>query len=203
MHTELAKSVWQQLRRVLAIAILCVVSGVFVFPFFWMISCSLKTLREVMVFPPPILPAVPQFENYATAFSRAPLMRYGLNSLVVCVSVIVLTIVLSTMAAYALVFLEFRGKEGVYLMLLAPQMVAGVTLMLPLFMVLHKLKMLNTLPALIIPYTVLFSPFSMMLLRGYLETIPKELVEAGRVDGASELWILMADRAQRSGPHTR
>lgn len=191
MKAELApKRAWQAFGRVLAIGILLVVSGVFIFPFFWMISCSLKTLREVTVFPPPILPAVPQFENYATAFSRAPLARYGLNSLVICVSVIMLTIVLSVMAAYALVFLEFRGKEGVYLMLMAPQMVASVALMLPLFQVLHQLKLLNTFPALIIPYSVLFSPFSIMLLRGYLETIPKELVEAGRVDGASEVWIL-------------
>lgn len=191
MHTKLAKSVWQELRRVLAITLLGVASAVFIFPFFWMISCSLKTLREVSVFPPPILPAVPQFENYITAFSRAPLARYGFNSLVVCVSVILLTVVLSAMAAYALVFLDFRGRERVYLILLAPQMVAAVALMLPLFQVLHKLKLLNTYPALIIPYSVLFSPFSIMLLRGYLETIPKELVEAGRVDGASELWILM------------
>ena len=95
------------------------------------------------------------------------------------------------MAAYTLVFLQFRGKEGIYLMLMAPQMVAGVTLMLPLFTVLHRLKMLNTLPALIIPYAVLYSPFSIMLLRGYLETIPKDLVDAARVDGATEFGTLI------------
>jgi multiple sugar transport system permease protein len=191
METGVTRGVWPKVRKVLAFFILVIASVVFIFPFFWMISCSLKTLREVTIFPPPVLPAVPQFENYVTAFTRAPLARYGLNSLIVCISVILLTIISSAMAAYTLVFLQFRGKEGIYLMLMAPQMVAGVTLMLPLFTVLHRLKMLNTLPALIIPYAVLYSPFSIMLLRGYLETIPKDLVDAARVDGATEFGTLI------------
>lgn len=164
---------------------------IFLFPFFWMISSSLKTLGEVNVFPPPILPKVPQWENYVAAFTRAPLFKYGLNTIIVSLSVIVLTITLSVMAAYALVFLEFRGKELVFLLLLAPQMVVGVTLLLPLFAVLLKLKLLNTYLALILPYSVLYVPFSVMLLRGYLETIPRELVDAARVDGATELWTLI------------
>jgi ABC-type glycerol-3-phosphate transport system permease component len=175
---------------VLALLILSIAAFIFIFPFFWMISTSLKSFREVTIFPPPVFPAAPQFENYRTAFTAAPLARYGLNSLVVCTSVIVLNIALATLAAYTLVFVDFRGKEGVYLMLMAPQMVAGVTLMLPLFTVLHRLKLLNTFPALIIPYSVLYSPFSIMLLRGYLETIPKDLVDAARVDGCTEFTTL-------------
>jgi len=155
-----------------------------------MISSSLKTLREVSVFPPPVLPASPQWDNYAVAFERAPLMRYGLNSLIVCVAVILGVIVLSLLASYALVFLDFRLKGVVFLALLAPQMVAPVSLMLPLFMILHRAGLLNTLPALIIPYTVLYSPFAIFLLRGYLQSLPRDLVEAARVDGASELWTL-------------
>ena len=179
--------IWPKVRRVLALILLTVAAFIFIFPFFWMISTSLKTLREVTIFPPPLFPEVPQFENYTTAFTRAPLARYGLNSLIVCTSVIVLNIFLATLASYTLVFLDFRGKEFIYLMLMAPQMVAGVTLMLPLFTVLHTLKLLNTYTALIIPYSVLYSPFSVMLLRGYLETIPKELVDAARVDGCTEI----------------
>lgn len=182
---------WQRVRLVGAVLVLLAALVVFLFPFFWMISCSLKTLREVSIFPPPILPKVPQFQNYATAFARAPLLKYGLNSLIVCVSVIALTGSLSILAAYTLVFLEFRFKSFIYLMLLAPQMVSGVVLLLPLFAVLQFLGLLNKLPALIIPYSVLYCPFSIMLLRGYLSTIPKELVEAARVDGATELWTLV------------
>lgn len=189
--TILVRKIWQQVRLALAVVILMTAVVIFIFPFFWMISCSLKTFREVSIFPPPVLPSVPQFQNYVTAFTRAPLFRYALNSLIVCVSVIVATIVLTVMATYALVFLEFRGKQLIFLILLAPQMVSAVSLLLPLFLVLHRLRMLNTLAALIIPYIVLFSPFGVFLLRGYLETIPKELVEAARVDGASELWTLM------------
>jgi len=182
--------VWQPVRLGLALVVLLVVLAVFLFPFFWMISSSLKTLGEVSTFPPPILPETPQWENYRTAFEKAPLFKYGLNTIIVSVSVILMTVILTVMAAYALVFLEFRGKELVFLILLAPQMVAGVTLLLPLFMVLHRLKMLNTYWSLIIPYSVLFAPFSIMLLRGYLETVPRDLVDAARVDGASELWTL-------------
>jgi len=178
------------ISRTLGIITLIVSLVVFMFPFFWMISCSLKTLGEVSVFPPPILPAKAQFVNYLVAFQSAPLLRYGLNSLIVCISVIILVIGMTSLAAYALVFLDIRFKKVVFLILMAPQMVAGVTLMLPLFIVLLELKLLNTLPALIIPYAVLYSPFSTMLLRGYLQTLPKDLVEAARVDGATELWTL-------------
>jgi len=180
----------QVISRALGIITLILSLAVFMFPFFWMISCSLKTLGEVSVFPPPVFPAKAQFVNYQVAFQSAPLLRYGLNSLIVCISVIVLVIVMTSLAAYALVFLDIRFKRIVFLILMAPQMVAGVTLMLPLFLVLNELKMLNTLPALIVPYSVLYSPFSTMLLRGYLQTLPKDLVEAARVDGASELWTL-------------
>jgi len=182
--------IWWQVRMVLVAVILTIGAAVFIFPFFWMISSSLKTFREVSIFPPPILPAVPQFQNYVTAFTRAPLFKYALNSAIVCTTVIVAVIVLTLMATYPSVFLEFRGKELFFLILLAPQMITGVILLLPLFRVLHKFHMLNTLPALIIPYTVMYSPFSTFLLRGYLESIPKELVESARIDGASEPWIL-------------
>lgn len=190
-HFVAGVKIWlHRLRRVFSVVILLVSVAVFVFPFFWMISCSFKTFREVSIFPPPILPAQLHWQNYVDAFSRAPLFKYGLNSLIVSGSVIVILGILSAMAAYALVFLEFRAKELVFLILLTPQMISGVVLMLPLFGVLHKLHLLNTLPALILPYTVIFAPFSVFLLRGYLATIPKELVEAARVDGALELWIL-------------
>lgn len=181
---------WHRVKVFLGALALATSLGVFMFPFFWMISSSLKTLREVSVFPPPVLPETPQWENYTVAFERAPLMRYGLNSLIVCLAVIVGVIVLSLLASYALVFLEFRLKGVVFLALLAPQMVAPVSLMLPLFMILHRVGLLNTLPALIIPYTVLYSPFAIFLLRGYLQSLPRDLVEAARVDGASELWTL-------------
>jgi len=181
---------WHRVKVTLGVLALATSLGVFMFPFFWMISSSLKTLREVSVFPPPVLPASPQWDNYAVAFERAPLIRYGLNSLIVCVAVILGVIVLSLLASYALVFLDFRLKGVVFLALLAPQMVAPVSLMLPLFMILHRAGLLNTLPALIIPYTVLYSPFAIFLLRGYLQSLPRDLVEAARVDGASELWTL-------------
>ncbi|MBV7339392.1 carbohydrate ABC transporter permease [Chloroflexi bacterium TSY] len=183
-------NVWPPLKLGIAVTILLVVLAVFLFPFFWMISSSLKTLAEVSTFPPPILPETPQWQNYVTAFSRAPLLQYGWNTIIVAVAVIVLTVTLTVMAAYALVFLEFRGKNLVFLILLSPQMVAGVILLLPLFVVLLQFKMLNTYWSLIIPYTVLFAPFAVMLLRGYLETIPRDLVEAARVDGATEVWTL-------------
>lgn len=181
----------EAVRRTLALILLFIAVVVFIFPFFWMISCSLKTMREVSIFPPPILPAMPQWENYRTAFTRAPLLRYGLNSLIVSLSVVVLTNLFSIMAAYALVFLKFRGKEIVFLVLLSPQMIAGVILLLPLFVVLLKLGLLNKYPALIIPYTVLYAPFCIMFFRRYMETLPKEMVEAARVDGASEFWTML------------
>jgi len=171
--------------------ILIVIVLVTSFPFFWMVSTSLKSLREVNMFPPPVLPAVPQFENYVTAFTRAPLFKYGLNSTIICLSVMALTCSLALSAGYALVFLEFRGKKLIFQMLLAPQIVAGVAVLLPLFVVLKTLGLLNNRLALILPYTVMYSPFAVFLLRGYLGSVPKELAESARVDGAGDLRILV------------
>lgn len=184
-------SITSTVRRAAVIALLGAAAVIFVFPFFWMISCSLKTLREVSVFPPPILPAVPQWANYREAFTRAPLLRYAVNSLIICGAVVILTNLLAAMAAYALVFLNFRGKELVFLVLLSPQMVSGVILLLPLFLVLLRLRLLNGYMALIIPYTVLYAPFCVHFFRRYMETLPRELVEAARVDGASEFWAML------------
>ncbi len=183
---------WRTFSLGLTFLVLSLILLVFLFPFFWMISSSLKTLGEVNTTPPPLLPAEPQWQNYVTAFTRAPLLRYGWNTLLICAAVIVLTVVLSLMASYALVFLKFRGKGLVFQLLLTPQIIAGVILLLPLFSVLQLFGLLNTYWALIIPYVVLFAPFSVMLLRGHMETIPKELVDAARVDGASELRTLFS-----------
>ncbi len=177
--------------RSMGMSVLLCALVIFVFPYFWMISSSLKTMPEVTGTPPVLLPKALQWGNYVTAFTRAPLLRYGGNTLIICISVILLALGLALMAAYALVFLEFRGKELVFLTLLAPQLITGVVLLLPLFSVLNMLKMLNTYWALIIPYTVMYQPFVVALLRGYLETIPKELVEAARIDGGTEFWIAL------------
>lgn len=181
---------WQSVRLTLIFVLLIIATLIFIFPFFWMISSSLKTLAESHTAPPPVFPASPQWQNYTTAFQNAPLLRYGLNTLIIALGVIGLTVTLAMMAGYALVFLNFRGKELMYMILLAPQIIAGVILLLPLFSVLNFLKMLNSYWSLIIPYTVLFAPFSVMLIRGYMSSIPKELVDAARVDGASEVYIL-------------
>ncbi|MHB1296298.1 MAG: carbohydrate ABC transporter permease [Anaerolineae bacterium] len=177
--------------KIVRTAVLIIVAFIFVFPYFWMVSSSLKTLREVTATPPSLFPVVPQWENYVIAFTKAPLVKYGGNTLIICVCVIVGALSLASFASYALVFLNFRGKELVFLMLLAPQLITGVVLLLPLFSVMNSLKLLNTYWALIIPYTVMYQPFIVALLRGYLETIPRELVEAARIDGGSELWIAL------------
>jgi multiple sugar transport system permease protein len=156
-------------------------------PFIWMISTSLKPGAEVFKFPPTLLSANPQPGNYARIFTTIPFGRALLNSVIVATSVTVLQLIICSMAAYAFACLRFRGREVLFLIYLAALMVPSQVTLIPNFILIRNLGWIDSYQGLILPYA--FSSFGTFLLRQYMKTIPVELIEAARIDGANHFQI--------------
>jgi multiple sugar transport system permease protein len=156
-------------------------------PFIWMLSTSLKPMAEVFRFPPELVSAHPQPANYARIFTTIPFARALGNSVIVATSVTVLQLIVCSMAAYAFACLRFRGRDALFLVYLAALMVPSQVTLIPNFILVRNLGWIDTYQGLILPYA--FSSFGTFLLRQYMKTIPRELIEAARIDGASQLQI--------------
>ncbi|KQW80033.1 sugar ABC transporter permease [Devosia sp. Root413D1] len=158
-------------------------------PFVWMIATSFKPAADVFQFPPTLFTADPQVENYVRIFSTIPFGRAMANSLVVSVLVTLLQLITCSMAAYAFACLRFRGREVLFLIYLAALMVPSQVTLIPNFILIKSLGWIDTYQGLILPYA--FSSFGTFLLRQYLKSIPAELLEAARIDGASHAQIYL------------
>jgi len=162
---------------------------VFFFPFFWMVSSSLKTLGETMQFPPTLLPSEPQWSNYDGAISSIPFGKYLLNSVIVTLAVLALQTVTVVPAAYAFSQYRFRGRGLLFGVTLVTMMVPAQLVFLPLFVLFAKMQMINTYWSLILPFAT--SAFNIFMLRQTFNQMPVELIEAARLDGASEFKIIV------------
>jgi multiple sugar transport system permease protein len=156
-------------------------------PFVWMLSTSLKPMAEVFTFPPTLLSATPQPQNYLRIFSSIPFGQAIMNSVIVATCVTVLQLIVCSMAAYAFACLRFTGRETLFLVYLAALMVPSQVTLIPNFILIRNLGWLDSYQGLILPYA--FSSFGTFLLRQYMRTIPRELIEAARIDGASHVQI--------------
>ncbi len=152
-------------------------------PFIWMLSTSVKSGPEIFAFPPRLLSAHPQVGNYARIFEVIPFARLMRNSLFVSVAVTALQLLVCSMAAYAFARLRFRGREFVFLLYLSALMVPSQVTLIPNFVLVRSLGWIDTYAALILPFA--FSSFGTFLLRQAFLTIPREVEEAARMDGAS------------------
>lgn len=158
-------------------------------PFIWMISTSLKPMADVFKFPPQLWSTTPQPANYLRIFTTIPFGRAITNSLIVAASVTVLQLVVCSMAAYAFSCLRFRGREALFLIYLAALMVPSQVTLIPNFILIRNLGWIDTYQGLILPYA--FSSFGTFLLRQYMKTIPRDLIEAARIDGANHFQIYL------------
>jgi ABC-type glycerol-3-phosphate transport system permease component len=154
------------------------------FPLIWMILSSLKTNREI--FSSPFgLPATPHFEQFVEAWVQGGLGRFYLNSVLVTASSVLLIVAFSSLAAFAFARLEFRGRDVLYYTFLIGLMLPPQAVVIPLFVLLRDLDLLNTYWALILPYSGWSLALSIYLLRTFFLTLPSELEDAARMDGAS------------------
>jgi multiple sugar transport system permease protein len=156
-------------------------------PFAWMLSTSLKEPREIFTFPPTWIPTHIAWENYREAVSVMPFGRFYFNSLVVAICVTILQLLTSSLAGFAFARLRFWGRNVLFLVYLATLMIPFHVILIPNFILMRFLGWIDTYAALIIPPA--FSAFSTFLLRQYYRSLPIELDEAARIDGASSLRI--------------
>ena len=155
------------------------------FPAYWMVSTSFKEPKDVLVTNPPLFPTSFSLENYFLAFEKEYFIGSIINSAIVVSATVVVSVVLALTASFALARIQFRGKSTFTVLILLVQMVPLTALIIPLFLQLSSLGLVNTQPGLIITYIAFVLPFVIWTLRGFLMGIPQELEEAALVDGCS------------------
>jgi multiple sugar transport system permease protein len=160
------------------------------FPLVWMLSTSFKPPREMVEIHPTLIPHNPTLDNYVQAFTEQELGRAALNSLQVSLASAVLTVLIALPAAYALA--RFKTKLGTAALgwVLLSQLFPFVLLVIPLFLILRQVDLVNTHAGLILVYVVWALPFALWMLQGFVRNIPRELEEAAAVDGATRLQVL-------------
>lgn len=172
---------------ILRFGVLIIVSVFTAFPFIWMILSALKTKAEIMDVAA-FFPAVPQWGNFVSVIFDSPLPGYILNSLVVSLVVVALQIFTGAMITYAMVFLRFKGRNLLFVIIMGTYMLPVAATYIPSYIILSKMNLLNTLSGLIISSTV--SIFGIFLLRQAFMQVPSGLVEAARMDGGSHFRVL-------------
>lgn len=155
-----------------------------IFPFIWTLSNSFKSMGEMFAYPPVLLPEKFLFTNYIHSWSAMPFGQAYLNSTYITLAILVIQLITCTMAAYAFARIEFRGREFIFMSILAMLMVPHQVTMIPTYLIISKLGWLDTHWALIIPNAI-FWAFGVFMMRQFMLSIPKELEEAAMVDGAS------------------
>jgi multiple sugar transport system permease protein len=162
------------------------------FPLLWLLSTSFKTPQELATISPKLLPESLDFSNFSKALEEQNLLRAGLNSLIVAVCSTILVIVVSVPAAYALARFRTKMRSVALGWILVSQVFPVILIVIPLFLILKQFSLINTLQGLIIVNVVWSLPFALWMLQGYVMTIPQDLEEAGAVDGAGRVRILVS-----------
>jgi ABC-type glycerol-3-phosphate transport system permease component len=159
------------------------------FPFFYMLSTSLKTVQEVYTIPMVILPAAPQWRNFVEVWNLLPFGRFTFNSVVYTVSITFGEFMMGLMAGYAFARLRFPKKDLIFFLVLLTFLIPGEITLIPRFIMLKQLNWINTYPGLIVPE--LSSAFATFLLREHFQSLPDELFDAAKIDGAGYFRQLM------------
>jgi len=168
-------------------AVLVVGAVLMLLPFEWMVVASLMAPNEIMARPLVWLPASLQFQNYARLAEAIPLGRMYLNSLIVTTAITVGILVSSSLAGYGFAKFEFPGRDVLFLLVLATIMIPFFVFLIPVFYLVSQLDWVDTYQGLIVPHIV--TAFGIFLMRQYMLSLPDELLDAARIDGASEFAI--------------
>ena len=181
----MAKALRIMLRYVLLLAVAALMVG----PFLWMVSTSMKEQGDIFRYPPQWIPTNLNLKNYRTIMDVLPMGRMLLNSFTIAICATVGQLCSCALAAYAFARMKFRGKTVLYFLLLATMMVPAQVTMIPVFLIMKFLGLIDTLSALIVP-AFFGGAFGTFLLRQFFSTIPIDLEDAARIDGCGRLRIL-------------
>lgn len=174
--------------RTLTTVALVLAALVWIGPYLWMVATSLKSLREIVAAPAFPLPRAPSLDAYREVFAAVPVGRYLVNTIFMATAIGLLQIVLALPAGYALAKLRFVGRRWAFLLVLACLIIPAQVTFVPVFTMLGPLGLVNTMTALVVPFAV--SAFGTFLVRQAMLAVPDEIVEAARLDGASEIYIV-------------
>ena len=184
---------WLQWKSIWTYGLLAAIALLMLFPLLWLLSTAFKSPAEnIFQFPPQLLPSQPTFNNFVRVWQTNPFGRYLFNSTLVAVLTVGLNLLFCALAAYPLARLEFRGREIIFTAIVTTIMIPFQIVMIPLYILTVQLGMKNSYLGIIFP--AIASAFGIFLLRQAFQGVPKELEEAARIDGCSELglwWHIM------------
>jgi ABC-type sugar transport system, permease component len=172
-------------RNTLTHVVLIIGAIIMIVPFLWMALTSVKTLGESIQMPPKIFPSQFYWENYPAVMGLLPFAKFYINTILMIVGRVIGSVLFSAMAAYACARLNFPGKNLFFGLVLFQMMIPGQLFIIPQFLIVQKLGLLNTVSALVIPGVV--SAFGTFLLRQFFMGLPKDLEEAAKLDGCT-IW---------------
>ncbi|MEU1047438.1 carbohydrate ABC transporter permease [Streptomyces sp. NPDC005897] len=170
------------------------------FPFLWLISTAFKPPRELASLHPTWIPRDPTLDNFRQAFDEQPLLRAGFNSLLAALGAAVIAVLIATPMAYVMARRRGRLTKAATGWVVVSQAFPFVLLIIPLFLVLKNLGLINSVPGLVMVYVVWSLPFALWMLAGYVRAVPRELEEAAAVDGAGRLRTLVSVTAPLLAP---
>lgn len=176
--------------RALFAAGFLLIAGFLFLPLIWMALTAIKPADEVFVRMPSLWPAMPTLDNFSQLFERGEILTQLKNSFITAVGGALLTVTLATYAAYSFAKYRYRGRRALMLLMLSAQMFPFAMLLVSLYPLLQALRLLNTHIGLIVAYIILALPSGTYMLYSYFVSIPSDIIEAARADGAGELYIL-------------
>ena len=186
--TRTGRKIWN-----ISLIFLAVLLGlVFLFPIFWMIRSSLMGLEELYTSPPIIIPHNPTLDNYAEALKQGDLLLQFRNSCVITILCVLGTVISSSLTAYGFSRFEFKGKNLWFMLIISTMMLPSAVTLIPQYQIWNKLHLLGTIAPLVVPAWFGGSAYFTFMLRQFYQTIPKELDEAARVDGAGYMRIFIS-----------
>ena len=182
------KSTKNTILNILDILGKLIIIVIMAFPFLWMISASFQTLQETITVPPTLIPGQFNFDNFREVFKTINVWQYLRNSIIVCVSVVFLQYLIIVPAAYSLAKIDYKAKPLMFALVMVGQMIPMQIPFLPIYFMFSKAKLMDTYTALIIPF--ISNPFGIFLLRQYFMQVPSEVIEAAKLDDASDIKIM-------------
>ncbi len=168
---------------------LVIITLIYLLPFFWMIGTSLKPDNELMVFPPRIFPESPDWSNYIKALNKFPFFMYLKNTAIITVFNLIGVVLSSSFVAYGFSKIKWKGRDFFFAVMMSTVMLPGVVTMIPVFMIYKHLGWLDTFLPLIVPAFLGGGAMNVFLVRQFFNTIPNDILEAAKLDGAGDFRI--------------
>ncbi len=169
-------------------ALTLVLAAVWIFPMYWALITSVKPENDTVATPPTLWPQTFDLSSYSYIFQNSPIVRWYINSVVTSVTITALVLLLSLLCAYALSQIDFRGRTWLYWLVLAGFMIPFQASLIPLFIFINKLGLVNNYTGLVVPQ--LAAPIAVVIYKQFFDQVPPELGDAARIDGASEFRVL-------------